>query len=474
MAGLGLYMFVVHMMTHRTPFIEPGLFKDRNLVVGLVFIFLIGIILLATLALLPPFLQGLMGYPVVTTGLVLAPRGIGSMFSMMLVGRLIKSSMSALLIFTGLCLTALSLWQMSGFTTEVSSLMVASSGIVQGLGLGLIFVPLSTITFATLAPHYRTEATAMFSLMRNIGSSIGISIMVTLVARNTQINHAVLGESLTPARDAFQNLQLPGGLDPMSTQGLALSQPVADRAGGDHRLPGRFPPDGLDHPGRDPSTDVVARARTSKAIGKARPRRRPQRAGAGPGVNSTGPRARPPFATWSIAADNQERSSGQAPEHYRCFGDPHDDVVPHLSAVRRPEPWTWSLALPAAAEIYKHVDSQGNVTFSDKPGDDGTKVDLQPLPTISLPKGTADMTQGLPAKSNKHHATAPPTRRSCSPLRLTTVVSGAAMATSCCPWKPILVAPGRSLYRLPRRQIPGHQYLRRLPHRPPRSRHPYR
>lgn len=220
-AGLGFYMFVVHMMTHRSPFIEPGLFKDRNLVVGLVFIFMIGIILLATLALLPPFLQDLMGYPVVTTGLVLAPRGIGSMVAMMLVGRLINQIDVRYLILTGLCLTATSLWQMAGFTTDVSSTTIAMTGIVQGLGLGFIFVPLSTITFATLKPHYRTEATAMFSLMRNIGSSIGISIMVTLVARNTQINHAELGTWLTPARSAFRHLQLPGGLDTHSEAGLA-------------------------------------------------------------------------------------------------------------------------------------------------------------------------------------------------------------------------------------------------------------
>ncbi len=220
-AGLGLYMFIVHMLTHRTPFIEPGLFRDRNLVIGLTFIFLIGIILLATLALLPPFLQNLMGYPVVTTGLVLAPRGIGSMIAMTLVGRLINRLDVRLLILNGLCLTALSLWQMSGFTTDVASSTIAMTGIVQGLGLGFIFVPLSTITFATLAPHYRTEGTAMFSLMRNIGSSIGISIMVTLVARNTQINHAELGEMLSPSRSAFRHLQLPGGLSTHSQSGLA-------------------------------------------------------------------------------------------------------------------------------------------------------------------------------------------------------------------------------------------------------------
>ncbi|MFE8072906.1 DHA2 family efflux MFS transporter permease subunit [Marinobacteraceae bacterium S3BR75-40.1] len=219
-AGTALAMFLVHMLTARDPFLEPGLFRDRNLVIGLVFIFVVGIILLATLALLPPFLQHLMGFPVLTTGLVLAPRGIGSMFAMMMVGRLVNRVDIRLLIFVGLCLTATSLWEMAAFTTDVSTWTIARTGLIQGMGLGFIFVPLSTITFATLATRYRTEATAMFSLMRNIGSSIGISVMVTLVARNTQINHAVLGESMNPFRPAMQNL--PPELSAHDTASLSL------------------------------------------------------------------------------------------------------------------------------------------------------------------------------------------------------------------------------------------------------------
>ena len=221
LAGLGLYMFVVHILTAEHPFLEPRLFRDRNFAVGLLLIFLVGVILLATLALLPPFLQNLMGYPALTTGLVLAPRGIGSMAAMLLVGQLMKRTDVRALIFTGLLLTALSLWQMAGFTADVSPSTVASSGLIQGLGLGFIFVPLSTLTFATLAPRYRTEGTALFSLMRNIGSSIGISIMVALVARTTQVNHAVLGEQLSPFRGALQRLVLPAGIDPDSSAALA-------------------------------------------------------------------------------------------------------------------------------------------------------------------------------------------------------------------------------------------------------------
>ena len=221
LAALFFYMFIVHMFTVKQPFIEPGLFRNRNFAAGLFMIFVVGIILLATLALLPPFLQGLMGFPVLTTGYVLAPRGIGTMVAMILVGRLIGRLDARLLIFTGICLTALSLWEMSGFTPDVSIATVVRTGVTQGLGLGFIFVPLSTVTFSTLAPRYRTEGTAMFSLMRNIGSSIGISVMVTLLAHNSQQNHAEIAGVLTPFRPMMHQPLLPRVWEWHTTAGAA-------------------------------------------------------------------------------------------------------------------------------------------------------------------------------------------------------------------------------------------------------------
>ena len=221
LAGLCLYMFLVHMFTAEKPFLEPGLFKDRNLVTGLFFIFIVGIILLATLALLPPFLQQLLGFPVLTTGYVLAPRGIGTMTAMFIVGRLIGRFDTRLFILTGLLLIAFSLWEMSLFTLDVGVWTIVQTGLVQGFGLGLVFVPLSTTTFATLEPRYRNEGTAMFSLMRNIGSSIGISIVVTLLARNTQITHAALAEHVTPFNSLFSWPAISGTWNLHSQAGLA-------------------------------------------------------------------------------------------------------------------------------------------------------------------------------------------------------------------------------------------------------------
>jgi DHA2 family multidrug resistance protein len=221
-ASLFLYLFVAHMFTHEHPFMEPGLFADRNFSLGLVMIFIVGVVLLATMALLPPFLQNLLGYPVVDVGLLLAPRGVGTMIAMMLVGRLAGRVDGRAMILLGLALTALSLWDMTGFNAEIAPWDVVRTGVVQGLGLGFVFVPLSTITFATLAPRFRNEGTALFSLVRNIGSSIGISIVVTYLAERTQANHAAFAAFLDPWSFGLQYAAQQGVYDLATTQGLAM------------------------------------------------------------------------------------------------------------------------------------------------------------------------------------------------------------------------------------------------------------
>ncbi|HET7832250.1 MAG TPA: DHA2 family efflux MFS transporter permease subunit [Gallionella sp.] len=221
LAGLAFYLFIAHIFTHEHPFIEPGLFKDRNFSVGLFFIFVVGIILLATMALLPPFMQNLMGYPVLDVGYVLAPRGVGTMIAMMMVGKLSGKADPRHLIFSGLLLTSFSLWQMTRFTTDVTSWEIVHTGITQGFGLGLIFVPLSTITFSTLAPHYRNEGTALFSLMRNIGSSIGISVVIAYLAQRTQMNHAAFADYLNSFSLALRQANEAGAYNLATSEGLA-------------------------------------------------------------------------------------------------------------------------------------------------------------------------------------------------------------------------------------------------------------
>src|SRR5262245_42681104 len=207
LAATAFYMFVVHMLTSNNPFIDPKIFADRNFSIGLIAIFVVGIILLATMALLTPFLQQVLDYPVLTAGLVMAARGIGTMVAMMMVARLITRIDPRFIFAFGLGLLALTLWEMTFFTTDVSQAMIIRTGIIQGLGLGFVFVPLSTVTFATLEPRYRTQATSLFSLMRNIGSSIGISIVIFLLTRNTSVMHADLASHVTPFK---VGLHVPG------------------------------------------------------------------------------------------------------------------------------------------------------------------------------------------------------------------------------------------------------------------------
>jgi len=231
MAGLSFYLFIAHIFTDKQPFIEPGLFRDRNFTLGLLAIFIVGIILLATMALMPPYLQSLMGYPIVDVGYLLAPRGVGTMIAMFVVGRLSGKVDARYTILFGLALTILSLLEMTHFNTDISSWDIVHNGIIQGLGLGFIFVPLSTITFSTLAKHFRNEGTSLFSLMRNIGSSIGISVVITELAQNTQANHAAYADYITPFSLPLRQAVEAGVYNLDTTQGLmAINAEVTRQA----------------------------------------------------------------------------------------------------------------------------------------------------------------------------------------------------------------------------------------------------
>jgi len=217
---IGIWIFTVHLATAEDPFVDPKIFADRNFVTGLILIFIVGIVLLASLALLPPMLSRVFGYSTITTGLVMAPRGVGTMISMILVGRLVRMVDARYLVIAGLLLTSASLYLMTGFSPQMDSWPVISTGIIQGLGLGLVFVPLSTVAFATLEVRFRTDAASLFSLVRNLGSSIGISVVTLYLTRNVQINHEELGAFINPFNPVLQDL-LPGfATDPATLQVL--------------------------------------------------------------------------------------------------------------------------------------------------------------------------------------------------------------------------------------------------------------
>jgi DHA2 family multidrug resistance protein len=221
LAGLAFYLFVAHMFTTSRPFLNPALFKDRNFLASNIFIFLVGIVLFATLALLPPMLQNQMHYPVVLTGMVTAPRGVGTLIGMFVVGRLLALFDARPIIAVGLGLTAYSLWQMTEFSLQMDYWPIVISGVLQGLGVGLVYVPLSTVAFTTLPAHLRNEGSAFFSLMRNVGSSIGISVVMFLLTQNIQKLHTALGAHITPYNMHSNPAATAAHVDVGSTQGLA-------------------------------------------------------------------------------------------------------------------------------------------------------------------------------------------------------------------------------------------------------------
>jgi MFS transporter, DHA2 family, multidrug resistance protein len=220
-AGLSLYMFFVHTWTAKRPFLEPAMFKDRNLSLGLVFIFIVGIVLLATLALLPPFLQSLLGYPVLLTGLVLAPTGVATMAATLVASRLMTRIDPRPLLAAGFLITAWSQWETSQFTAQVSTELIIYTGVLRGFGLGFLFSPLTTLTFATLAPQFHNYATSMFSLLRNLGSSIGVSVVMFMLAQSIQINHETLAAGITAFNPMFRVPAVASVYDLNSVAGLA-------------------------------------------------------------------------------------------------------------------------------------------------------------------------------------------------------------------------------------------------------------
>jgi len=213
--------FVAHTWTATgVSFFDRALLKDRNFVTGLFFAFIVGMILYGTMALLPTFLQSLMDYPVVYTGIVTAPRGIGTMLAMIIVGRILQKVDVRLVMGVGFALIAVALWQMTGMTLQMDSRLVIVSGFIQGLGVGFTFVPLSTAAFATLPARLRHDGTPVFSLLRNIGASVGISIVQALLAVNAAGAHERLAESIYPNNPILGTL--PSALDPSTAAGLEL------------------------------------------------------------------------------------------------------------------------------------------------------------------------------------------------------------------------------------------------------------
>jgi MFS transporter, DHA2 family, multidrug resistance protein len=204
LAGIGLYLFTVHMLTEKKPFIPPRIFRDVGFVSGFAIMFVMGVVILASSALLPPYLQNLAGYSVQQAGLLMTPRGFGTMFSMLIAARLSQRFDPRLVSAAGVLMMAWSMWEMSHWTPDIGIWELSIIGIVQGIGMGFVFVAIQLVGFATLEPRLRTDGTALYALVRSIGMAIGVSVSSLLLTDSLQIVHAQLAAHVTPFNRALQ------------------------------------------------------------------------------------------------------------------------------------------------------------------------------------------------------------------------------------------------------------------------------
>lgn len=222
-SAIGFYYFFAHSLTTSRPFIQFALFKDKNFLGGCVFMTVMGLVLYSTMALSSPYLQNVVGYPIITAGLLLASRGFGTFVAMMLVGRLMRYIEARTLIISGLGLTAASLFQMTGWTdmTQANEIIIVS--VVQGFGFGLVFVPLSTVAFLTLPGQLRTDGTSMLTLLRNVASSVGISIVIAQLTEGGRRIYAKLSEQINPFNHALQMPDVSGMINLNTDAGRAMA-----------------------------------------------------------------------------------------------------------------------------------------------------------------------------------------------------------------------------------------------------------
>jgi len=202
-SATAMAMFVVHTLLSPRPFVKPALFADPNYLIGNMLAFVLGGLLFSVMALTPPMLVELMGYPIKLVGLISAPRGITMMVTMLIVGKLVGRVDARLMIAGGLLITAAAMGIMASVNLEMDTWPMLFGGMVQGLGGGLMFVPVTTVIFATLAPEHRNEGAAVSSLMRNMSGSIWISVLHTMTIRNAAVAESRLVEGVRPDNPAM-------------------------------------------------------------------------------------------------------------------------------------------------------------------------------------------------------------------------------------------------------------------------------
>src|SRR5258705_7111211 len=225
---VGFYYFFAHSLTTSKPFIQFAIFKDKNFVGGCVFMAVMGLVLFSTMALSSPYLQNVIGYPIITAGLLLASRGCGTFVAMMLVGRLMRYIEARTLIVSGLSLTCLSLFYMTGWTDQTGVPEIVTWSIVQSFGFGLVFSPLSTVAFLTLPNHLRTDGTSMLTLMRNVHSSFRLSVVIAQLTEGSRRTYAILSQHVNPFNHALQMPDVRAMIDMSTDKGRAMMDVIVN------------------------------------------------------------------------------------------------------------------------------------------------------------------------------------------------------------------------------------------------------
>lgn len=188
---------VLHLTSTPDPLFRRELFANPNFAISLLLMVVVGLVMMASIALLPPMMQHLFGYSVIDTGWALMPRGVGTLVSMQVSGWLVRRGVDARpIVMLGFLLAGVSLWMMSGWSLDVDNGHIIITGLIQGLGMGLVFIPLNNAAFATLPPTLRTEGASLLNLTRSLGASVGISVCTTLFARSVQVSHADLAANV--------------------------------------------------------------------------------------------------------------------------------------------------------------------------------------------------------------------------------------------------------------------------------------
>lgn len=230
-AGIALYFFLLRSLSRPDAFLDLRLFRNRNFALCLALGFSTHASLYATVALLPPLLQNVLDYPAFTAGLLFIPRALGTLIGMFVVSQLSRLIDMRISIALGLLIAAFGVGQMAGFTTEVGPREIVLTGLIQGVGLGLAFTPITVLAFSTLARHSRTEAAGIYAILRSFGASLGISAYVTIFARNVQINRASLVERVSPYNESMSGDALPQAWSLDQAAGLStLSREIDKQA----------------------------------------------------------------------------------------------------------------------------------------------------------------------------------------------------------------------------------------------------